>query len=147
MVREWNQLIDALTAGRLLGKTASITGCETSGLRMAQSRQVSNFGVVSLLLLRQPALRKVLSTLIEHVHMLNESLVIHMDDANGVVVLREEVHPAGCIAAIHGAGNRRAVSLPATCCCMSNGARCGSASATPQRHRPAQTDVSLPRGV
>jgi AraC-like DNA-binding protein len=90
VVREQDQLIDALTAGRLLEEAASITGCENFGLRMAQSRQVSNFGVVSLLLLHQPTLRKVLSTLIEHVHMLNESLVIHMDDANGVVVLREE---------------------------------------------------------
>lgn len=90
MILEQDQLIDALVAGRLLEEAATATGCENFGLRMAQSRQVSNFGVISLLLLHQPTLRKVLSTLIEHVHLLNESLVIHMDDVNGVVVLREE---------------------------------------------------------
>ena len=90
VVLEQDQLIDALVAGRLLEDAAASTGCENFGLRMAQSRQISNFGVVSLLLLHQPTLRKVLTTLIEHVHMLNESLVIQMEDANGVVVLREE---------------------------------------------------------
>ena len=90
VVREQDQLIDVLIAGRLLEDAAASTGCENFGLRMAQSRQVSNFGIVSLLLLHQPTLRKVLTTLIEHVHMLNESLLIHMDEANGVVVLREE---------------------------------------------------------
>ena len=90
VVLEQDQLIDALVAGRLLEDAAAATGCENFGLRMAQSRQISNFGVVSLLLLHQPTLRKVLTTLIEHVHMLNESLVIQMEDANGVVVLREE---------------------------------------------------------
>lgn len=90
MVSEQDQLIDVLVAGRLLEDAAAATGCVNFGLRMAQSRQVSNFGIVSLLLLHQPTLRKVLSTLIEHVHLLNESLMIHMDEDNGVVVLREE---------------------------------------------------------
>ena len=90
MVSEQDQLIDALVAGRLLEDAAAATGCTNFGLRMAQSRQVSNFGIVSLLLLHQPTLRKVLSTLIEHVHLLNESLMIHMDEDNGIVVLREE---------------------------------------------------------
>ena len=90
MVSEQDQLIDVLVAGRLLEDAAAATGCTNFGLRMAQSRQVSNFGIVSLLLLHQPTLRKVLSTLIEHVHLLNESLMIHMDEENGVVVLREE---------------------------------------------------------
>ena len=90
LVREQDQLIDVRLAGRLLEDAAKTTGCTNFGLRMAQSRQVSNFGVVSLLLLHQPTLRTVLSALIEHAHLLNESLLVHMEDVNGVVVLREE---------------------------------------------------------
>lgn len=90
MVREQDQMIDVHVAAHLLEDAAISTGCSTFGLRMAQSRQISNFGVVSLLLLHQPTLRKVLTTLIEHVHLLNESLVIHMEDSGSVVVLRED---------------------------------------------------------
>ncbi|MEG0053888.1 MAG: AraC family transcriptional regulator [Comamonas sp.] len=90
LVREQDQLIDVQLTGRLLEDAAKTTGCTNFGLRMAQSRQVSNFGVVSLLLLHQPTLRTVLSSLIEHSHLLNESLLVHMEDVNGVVVLREE---------------------------------------------------------
>ncbi|HVR52013.1 MAG TPA: AraC family transcriptional regulator [Pseudorhodoferax sp.] len=89
-IREQDQLIDSSVVGRLLEDAARSTHCETFGLRMAQSRQLSNFGVVSLLLLHQPTLRHVLTTLIEHVHLLNESLVIQLEDAGEFVVLREE---------------------------------------------------------
>lgn len=89
-IREQDQLIDASVAARLLEDAAHATRCESFGLRMAQSRQPSNFGVVSLLLLHQPTLRHVLTTLIEHVHLLNESLVIHMEDAGAYVILRED---------------------------------------------------------
>ena len=96
MLLEHDQLINASIVARLLENAAATTGCESFGLRMAQSRQLSNFGMISLLLLHQPTLRHVLTTLIEHVHLLNESLLIHMEDADGIVVLREEfvsAHP------------------------------------------------------
>lgn len=89
-IREQDQLIDASVVSRLLEDAARTTRCESFGLRMAQFRQLSNFGVLSLLLLHQPTLRHVLTTLIEHVHQLNESLVIHMEDAGDVVILRED---------------------------------------------------------
>ncbi|MEQ6435480.1 AraC family transcriptional regulator [Comamonas sp. w2-DMI] len=90
MLREQDQLIDVSMASRLLEDAAASTGCESFGLRMAQSRQLSNFGVISLLLLHQPTLRHVITTLIAHVHLLNESLLIHMEDAGSVVILRED---------------------------------------------------------
>ena len=90
MVREQDQLVDVATVARLLEDAAQATRCESFGLRMAQSRQLSNFGVLSLLLLHQPTLRHALGTLIEHVHLLNESLVIQMEDVDGIVVLRED---------------------------------------------------------
>ena len=90
VIFEPDQMIDVLVAGRILEDAAAFTGCENFGLRMAKARQFSQFGVISLLLLHQPTLRKMLNTLIEHAHLLNESLLIHLEESNGVVVLREE---------------------------------------------------------
>ncbi|GAA3996924.1 AraC family transcriptional regulator [Comamonas faecalis] len=89
-IQEQDQLIDAALVSRLLEDAARSTGCESFGLQMAQFRQPSNFGVLSLLLLHQPTLRHVLTTLIAHVHQLNEALVIHMEETGGVVILRED---------------------------------------------------------
>lgn len=90
LVREQDQLLEARVVSGLLEDAAASTGCATLGLRMAQSRQISNFGMLSLLLLHQPTLRQVLSTLIEHVHLLNEALTMHMQDVGTAVELRED---------------------------------------------------------
>lgn len=91
LLREQDQVLEAEMVTRLLEEAAASTRCESFGLRMAQSRQISNFGVVSLLLLHQPTLRQVLTTLIEHAHLINETLLIHMEEAGGIVVLREDI--------------------------------------------------------
>ena len=78
----------------LLEAAARATGCETFGLRMVQSRQLSNFGVVSLLLAHQGSLRGILTATIEHLHLLNNSLAMQMEDAGPLVFMREEVMSA-----------------------------------------------------
>ena len=91
MVREPDQLIEADRVARLLEDAARDTACESFGLRIAARRQLSNFGVVSLLLMHQPTLRQVLLTLIEHLHLLNERLAIQVEDVGKLVLLREEL--------------------------------------------------------
>ncbi|RSZ40935.1 MULTISPECIES: AraC family transcriptional regulator [unclassified Variovorax] len=91
LIREPDQLIEADRVARLLEDAASQTGCESFGLRIAARRQLSNFGMVSLLLMHQPTLRQVLLTLIEHLHLLNEQLAIQVEDVGSMVVLREEL--------------------------------------------------------
>lgn len=91
LVRDPDQLIEAAVVQRLVEDAAEATQCDTFGLRMAESRQLSHFGVVSLLLLHQPTLRQALVTLIAYSHMLNESLAIQMEDAGSVVILREDI--------------------------------------------------------
>ncbi len=54
MLREPDQLIEADRVARLLEDAARDTGCESFGLRIAARRQLSNFGVLSLLLMHQP---------------------------------------------------------------------------------------------
>lgn len=75
---------------RLLEDAAQSTGCESLGLRMARHRQLSSFGAVSLLLQHQPTLRHALDTLVAHMHLVNESLLIHLEDAGDIVILRED---------------------------------------------------------
>jgi AraC-like DNA-binding protein len=82
------------TVVRLLEEAARDTGCETIGLRMAQLRQLSHFGAVSLVLAHQASLRGILTTTIEHLHLLNNSLALQVEDAGPLVIVREEVMSA-----------------------------------------------------
>jgi len=91
VVRDPDQLIEAAMVAQLVEDAAEAMQCDTFGLRMAESRELSHFGVLSLLLLHQPTLRQALATLIAYSHLLNESLAIQMEDAGGVVILREDI--------------------------------------------------------
>lgn len=91
LLQQPDLLIEADRVARLFEGVAKETGCESLGLRIAARRQLSNFGVISLLLMHQPTLRQVLLTLIEHLHMLNDRLAIHVEDIGDLVVLREEL--------------------------------------------------------
>ncbi|MDM0116981.1 AraC family transcriptional regulator [Variovorax sp. J22R133] len=80
---------DAVVA--LLEESATGSGCDTFGLRMAESRQLSSFGVVSLLITHQATLRDALITTIDYRHLLNESLAMQLEDAGRMAILRQEV--------------------------------------------------------
>ncbi|MGH8345424.1 MAG: AraC family transcriptional regulator [Pseudomonas sp.] len=91
MLENPDQRIPMVVVIMLLEASAQASGCETFGLRMAESRQLSNFGVISLLLTHQPTLRDALSTILQYRHLLNESLALHIEEAGGTVTLREEI--------------------------------------------------------
>lgn len=75
----------------LLENSAAAANCPTFGLRMAESRQLADFGAVSLLLLHQQTLRDALRVTMNYRHLLNEALVMHIEDAGNMVIIREEV--------------------------------------------------------
>jgi AraC-like DNA-binding protein len=81
--------IDA--AVRLLEESAASSGCQTFGLSMAESRQLSDFGVVSLLLTHQRTLRDALQVVLHYRHLMNNSLAIFIEEAGKMVIIREEV--------------------------------------------------------
>lgn len=85
-----NRLPSAAVA-TLLEQSAIAADCPTFGLRMAEARQLSDFGAVSLLLSHQPTLRHALRALIEFRHLINESLALEIEDAGDLVVLREGI--------------------------------------------------------
>jgi AraC-like DNA-binding protein len=91
MLADPDQMVPASAAIRLLEESARETGCLTFGLLMAESRQLSNFGTLSLLIAHQRTLKDVLSTLIQYRNILNPALAIHIEDAGSNVIIKEEI--------------------------------------------------------
>ena len=58
---------------------------------MAESRQLSDFGVVSLLISHQPTLRDAIVATIQYRHLINDSLAMQIDEEDTIAILREEV--------------------------------------------------------
>jgi AraC-like DNA-binding protein len=93
MLEDPERLISARAAMTLLEQSARLTKCPTFGLRMAELRQISDFGVVGLLLSHQRTLGAALETLIQYRHLLklNETLVMRIENIGKMVVVRGEV--------------------------------------------------------
>ena len=85
------QHIPATAAIELLEDSARASACITFGLRMAESRELADFGAVSLLLAHQRTLRDALKAVVRYDHLLNEALAISVEDAGATVILREEI--------------------------------------------------------
>jgi len=90
MLANPERLIPAVSAIRLLERSAEATGCETFGLRMAEGRSLANLGATSLLIAHQPTLRQALATIVEFRTRINSTLVLHMEEVEGDIVLRED---------------------------------------------------------
>jgi AraC-like DNA-binding protein len=75
----------------LLERSAEGSGCPTFGLRMAESRRLSDFGALSLLITHQATLRDVLMLIVRFRDLLNEALMIDLEDAGNLVIIREEL--------------------------------------------------------
>ncbi|OTG67926.1 AraC family transcriptional regulator [Acinetobacter sp. ANC 4470] len=85
------QRISVDKAVALLEQSAQISGCEVFGLRMAEQRQLSDFGEISLLLSYQHTLRDALQTIVRYRNLLNDSLEIYIEEVGNTVIIREEV--------------------------------------------------------
>ena len=82
----------------LLEMSASQSGCESFGLRMAETRRLADLGALSLLIAHQATMRDALMTVIGYRPLLNPSLVVAVEEGAGVVVVREDLLLTG-----HGA--------------------------------------------
>lgn len=85
--------LDAVRA--MIEAAAERSGVEAFGLRMAETRQLSNLGPVGLLIREQPTLRLAVEALAGYTRQLNESLFLTIEDTGNVVVLREEIIVGG----------------------------------------------------
>lgn len=85
------QRIPAASAVWLLERAATTTACLDFGLRMAESRQLSDFGAISLLISHQRTLRDALVVTMHYRHLLNDTIAMQLENAGAFVVIREEV--------------------------------------------------------
>ena len=87
--------VPADSVADLLEASAAQSGCPTFGLQMAESRRLSDFGALSLLITHQATMRDALMTLVQYRRLVNESLVISVEEAGDTVVVREELLVGG----------------------------------------------------
>ena len=103
--------VPAKLVGRLLERAALQAGEPAFGLRMAESRRLSNLGPLALLVRDAPTLRGALETLVHHIHMHNEAVAVQVDEHGGLVVIRTEL-------TADGSGSfRQATELVVGVCC------------------------------
>lgn len=87
--------IPARLVGRLLELAAVRAREPAFGLRMAESRRLSNLGPLGLLVRDESTLRSALEALMGHIHLHNEALAVRVEQVSNLVVIREELDPEG----------------------------------------------------
>ncbi|RZL93043.1 MAG: AraC family transcriptional regulator, partial [Variovorax sp.] len=80
---------------RLLELAAERAHEPAFGLRMAESRRLSNLGPLGLLVRDEPTLRSTLEALGRHIHLQNEALVLYVEESGNLVVIRQEMVAEG----------------------------------------------------
>lgn len=80
---------------RLLEKSAEEADVDDLGLRMAESRQLSDLGPLAFAVREEPTLRKALESMVRYLHLQNEALMIRIEEAEGLVIISEEIQAAG----------------------------------------------------
>ena len=105
ILSDHSQRIPATTGIILLEKSALLSGCDTFGLRMAELRQLADFGEVSLLLSHQNNLRDALKVIVHYRQLINDSLAIFVEESDKTVIIREE------LVTDMGTNNRQSIEL------------------------------------
>ncbi|WP_261939819.1 AraC family transcriptional regulator [Pandoraea sp. NE5] len=91
ILREPDLMIPVERVGQLLQASATLSGNESFGLCMAESRLLSNLGAVGLLIRDQATLRGSLEVLMRYQMLLNGALSLAMEECNDFVIIREVV--------------------------------------------------------
>ena len=80
--------VPAARVARLLELSARTAGIDNFGLQLAQYRQLSTLGPLSLVLQSEPDLRSALDLLVRYEHTYNEALRIRVSEAGGLATVR-----------------------------------------------------------
>jgi AraC-like DNA-binding protein len=91
MLANADQMLPARSVVQLLEESARASGCLTFGLRMSEFRQLSDLGLVSLLIVHQPTLRDGLDVLSEYRHRINTNLTLQLEDCGETFFIREHL--------------------------------------------------------
>jgi AraC-like DNA-binding protein len=82
--------VPAQRVGQLLEDAAAQAGEPAFGLRLAESRRLSNLGPLALLVRDEPTLRRALEALMQHIHVHNEAVAVQVDEYGGLLAVRTE---------------------------------------------------------
>lgn len=91
VLREPDLMIPTERVRQLLEGSAHRSGLESFGLRMAQSRQLSNFGPVGMLVRDQPTLRDSIKVLMRYQSAMNGALAMLIEESGELSIIREEL--------------------------------------------------------
>ncbi|VVM78309.1 AraC family transcriptional regulator [Pseudomonas fluorescens] len=75
---------------RLLDNSAHAADVDDFGLRMAETRKLSNLGPLALLWRDEPTIRSALGAFRDYLYLHNQGLVLNIEESANVVVLRIE---------------------------------------------------------
>lgn len=89
MMNNPEQMLPARSVVRLLEDSAEKSGCVTFALRMAEQRQISDIGMISLLVVHQPTLAEALEVIGEFRNRINSNLTLQIERHEDTVFLRE----------------------------------------------------------
>lgn len=80
--------VPASQVGRLLELAAERAHESAFGLRMVESRRLSNLGPLGMLVRDEPTLRSALEALMRYIHLHNEAISVQVEQVGGLVVIR-----------------------------------------------------------
>ena len=80
--------VPAEAIGRLLEATARRAGAEDFGLRLAETRRLSNLGPIGLIAREQPTVRAAIETIVRYSWLQNEALSWRLEDAGDLTIMR-----------------------------------------------------------
>jgi AraC-like DNA-binding protein len=80
--------VPAAAVARLLERSATESGLEDFGLRLAGLRRLSTLGPLSVVLREEPDLRSALTLLCRYEHSYNEALRLRLDEAGDLATMR-----------------------------------------------------------
>ncbi|WP_454736025.1 AraC family transcriptional regulator [Cupriavidus necator] len=83
--------IPAEAVASLLEASAHAADVEDFGLRMAETRQLANLGPLAFAVREEPTLRKAVESMARYLRLHNEALAMRIEEAEGLVMIREEV--------------------------------------------------------
>lgn len=89
IVAEPDRMIPARSVIHLLEESARFANCPSLAVRMSERRTVADLGMVSLLIAHQPTLREAFHVMQHYRNRLNSTLVLQVDEQNGVAVVQE----------------------------------------------------------
>src|SRR5262245_50580326 len=77
----------AAAVAQLLEDAAEASGCEDFGVRLAELRQFSNLGPLSLVLREEPDVRSAIELLIRYEHTYNEAMRLRMSERDELTTI------------------------------------------------------------